>query len=276
MLHLTRLGLPFTIALGAVVLTCLAYGAALAGRRKVVDVLASGLFVALLAALSWILIERYLEAGRPPFKTMYESLVLFAACVALVYVAIERFYRLALLGLLASVFILAIMGYAVIKSDVDVIALPAALQSGWFVPHVVVYFLGYAALFVATALAAIFLFRPKGTVKFANLKGDRVVRYPDLMHTVVKFGFALITVGLVIGALWAKGAWGDYWSWDPKENWSLITFLIYVIYFHVRTSRRWQEKHSAWLLMAGFAAVIFTYLGMNALPTAEQSAHVYQ
>jgi cytochrome c-type biogenesis protein CcsB len=276
MLHLTRLGLPFTIAFGAVVLTCLAYGASMVRRRKALDVLASGLFVLSLAALSWILIERYIEAGRPPFKTMYESLVLFAACVALVYTVVERFYRLALLGLLASIFVVAIMGYAALKTDVDVIALPAALQSGWFVPHVVVYFLGYAALFMSSALAVIFLFRPEGTVKFANLKAERVVRYHDLMHTVTKFGFALITIGLVIGALWAKGAWGDYWVWDPKENWSLITWLIYIMYFHVRTSRRWQEKHSAWVLMAGFAAVIFTYLGMNALPTAEQSAHVYQ
>jgi ABC-type transport system involved in cytochrome c biogenesis permease subunit len=92
----------------------------------------------------------------------------------------------------------------------------------------------------------------------------------------VKFGFVLISVGLVIGALWAKSAWGDYWVWDPKENWSLITWLMYIIYLHVRTSPGWKEKHSAWILIGGFAAVIFTYLGMNMLPTADQSAHVYQ
>jgi cytochrome c-type biogenesis protein CcsB len=191
-------------------------------------------------------------------------------------VAVERFYRLALLGVLTAVFVVGILSYAVLKADVDVISLPAALQSGWFVPHVVVYFLGYAALFVATALAVLYLIKPTASVTFTNLRGERVVPYQQLMHTVVKFGFALISVGLVIGALWAKSAWGDYWVWDPKENWSLITWLIYIVYLHLRTSPGWKPRSSAWILIGGFAAVIFTYLGMNILPTADQSAHLYQ
>lgn len=276
MMTLTRLGMPFAVTVGVVVATSGAYLANVWIKKKSLDRIASAMFVATLAVLTWVIASRYLEAGRPPFKTLFESLVLFGWSVSIVYVAIERFYRLALLGCLTAVFVLGIVAYAVLKADVDIISLPAALQSGWFVPHVVVYFLGYAALFVGSALAVIHLIRPQATVTFSNLRGTRVVPYAQLMHTVVKFGFALISVGLVVGALWAKSAWGDYWVWDPKENWSLITWLIYLVYLHVRTTPGWKDKHSAWLLIVGFAAVIFTYLGMNMLPTADQSAHVYQ
>jgi cytochrome c-type biogenesis protein CcsB len=276
MMMLTRLGVPFTVTVLVVVATTLAYALNLVNRSVLVRAMASILFLASLAAMTWIIADRYVEAGRPPFKTLFESLVLFGWCIALVYVVVERFYRMALLGFLAVVFVLGIFGYAILKADVDIISLPAALQSGWFIPHVVVYFLGYAALFVGTAIAAIFLWKPTGTVTFTNLSGERTVEYGDLMHTVVRFGFVLISVGLVIGAVWAKSAWGDYWVWDPKENWSLITWFIYIIYLHQRTRPGWSRKASAWLLILGFAAVMFTYLGMNALPTAEQSEHVYQ
>jgi len=289
MIMLTRLGLPFTVTVFTVLATLLAYGANLASRNVIVRAIASAAFLAALGAMSWTIADRYVEAGRPPFKTLFESLILFGWSVALVYVVVERFYRLALLGFLSSAFVLGVFVYAIMKADVDIIQLPAALQSGWFVPHVVVYFLGYAALFVGTAIAGIYLFsrsvvndklpawmRLSGTLTFSNLSGERTVAYEDLMHVVIKFGFALITVGLVIGAVWAKAAWGDYWVGDPKENWSLITWLIYIIYLHLRTVRGWSHKASAWILIIGFAAVMFTYLGMNALPTAEQSEHVYQ
>jgi cytochrome c-type biogenesis protein CcsB len=276
MLMLTRLGTPFLVTVLVVAATVLAYGMNLVNRSPLVRALSSALFLASLGAMSWIIGDRYVEAGRPPFKTLFESLVLFGWSIAFVYVIVERFYRLALLGFLAVLFVLGIFGYAILKADVDIISLPAALQSGWFIPHVVVYFLGYAALFVGTAIAAIFLVKPQGTVTFTNLSGERTIEYGDLMHTVIRFGFALITVGLVIGAVWAKSAWGDYWVWDPKENWSLITWLIYIIYLHLRTTPGWSRKASAWILILGFAAVMFTYLGMNMLPTAEQSEHVYQ
>jgi cytochrome c-type biogenesis protein CcsB len=273
---LTRLGTPFTVTTVLLLVTCLAYVANLVSRDKAVRWVASFLFAVTTGALVWMIVDRYIEAGRPPFKTLYESLILFGACIALVYVLVERFYRLALVGLLATVFILGLFGYAVLKRDVDIISLPAALQSGWFIPHVVVYFLGYGALFVGTVLAAIYLWKPDWKLTFSNLSGERSVGYQELMYTIIKFGFALITFGLVVGAWWAKSAWGDYWVWDPKENWSLITWLVYVVFLHLRRLPGWNDRKSAWVAIVGFAAVMFTYLGMNALPTAEQSAHLYQ
>ena len=273
---LSHLSLSFKILLALASLTTLAYLINLLFDRRAVKLTASLLMALTAGMFLYLLGERYVQAGRPPIKTLYESLILFGASVTLIYVLVERFYRLTLLGLLVSLFTLAIIAYAILKKDADIVKLPAALQSGWFIPHVVVYFLGYGGLFLGAATAMIHLIRPDRTITFANLKETRVIGYDELMHALVKFGYFLITAGLVIGAFWAKDAWGDYWTWDPKENWSLITLLIYTIYFHLRFQKTWSSKHSAILILAGFAAVMFTYLGMNLLPTAGQSEHVYQ
>ncbi|HEY6099706.1 MAG TPA: cytochrome c biogenesis protein CcsA, partial [Anaeromyxobacter sp.] len=96
-----------------------------------------------------------------------------------------------------------------------------------------------------------------------------------MSYELVRFGFVLLTIGLLVGSIWAKSAWGDYWVWDPKENWSLVTWLVYGGYLHLRRVRGWRGEKGAWLLVFGFAVVMFTYLGMSMLPTAEESAHVY-
>lgn len=220
---------------------------------------------------------RWVEAGRPPFKSLHESLLLFAWCTALVYIVVERFYRIAWFGLASSVFIVGIYGYALARVDVEVVNLPAALQSVWFVPHVVVYFVGYGAVFLAFASALMYLVRPSAVITLSLPGGQtKDMSYAGFMHRAIQLGFLLLTLGLVVGSLWAKAAWGDYWVWDPKENWSLVSWLVFLIYLHLRYSKGFSERAGAWLTVAGFAAIAFTYLGMHLLPTAEQSAHVYQ
>ena len=81
----------------------------------------------------------------------------------------------------------------------------------------------------------------------------------------ISFGFLFLTVGIITGAVWANSAWGTYWSWDPKETWSLITWFIYAIYLHCRYMRGWSGKKAAWISVIGFASVIFTYIGVNFL-----------
>lgn len=227
---------------------------------------------AVLFVFLWV---KYIEVDYPPFQTLYESLVFLVLTTILIYALFEIFYRIAALGLLTHLFALGMLFYAYLEKDQIAGRLPAALQSGWFVPHVVVYFLGYAALFLAAALAVIYLLRPERRVSLATSKGERVFSFYKLMHLVVILGYIFITVGMVIGALWAKEAWGDYWAWDPKENWSLVTFLIYTMYFHIKRNILWSKRKKAAIVVAGFAAVMFTYLGMSFLPTAQQSEHVY-
>ena len=223
------------------------------------------------------LVSRWLEADQPPFKTLYESLVLLAACIGIVYLVIELVYRARILGLPAMLGAAGAMLYAFSRHDKEIVNLPPALQSGWFVPHVVVYFFGYAALFVAFCAAVLYLIRPRPIrIRREDLIPGEKIDLEKLLDGSVRFGFVLLTFGLLVGAVWAKAAWGDYWVWDPKETWSLVTWLVFAAYLHLHYLGGWRGQRLAVLVVVGFAAVMFTYLGMNLLPTAEQSAHVYQ
>jgi cytochrome c-type biogenesis protein CcsB len=261
----------FPVAAGAYGVATLKRGGA--GMRMAASLLfyvAFALATALMAAL-WI------EADRPPFKSLHESLLLFAWCVALVYIVIERFYRIAWLGAASALFATGLYIYAITKVDIEVVNLPAALQSPWFVPHVVVYFIGYGALFFAFIAAAVYLWKPTAQITLFTPGGEeRKMSYGGFMHLAILLGFVMLTGGLLMGALWAKAAWGDYWVWDPKENWALISWLVFLIYLHLRRTRAYTDRVGAWLTVIGFIAIVFTYLGMHLLPNAEQSAHVYQ
>ena len=250
--------------------------------RQLVAHLATATMAAALAVNLSLVVGRWIEADRAPFKSLFESLVFFSFTMGVVYLAMERLYRTRVFGALAALGSLGALLYAVLKWDAEIVKLPPALQSGWFVPHVVVYFIGYGALFFATAVSVLQLLASRspffqrllrlraGTV----LSGD-AVDLEQVSYDAVKFGFTLLTVGLLVGSVWAKSAWGDFWVWDPKENWSLVTWLIYGSYLHLRKVKGWRGDRAAWLNVAGFAVVMFTYLGMGMLPTAEESAHVY-
>jgi cytochrome c-type biogenesis protein CcsB len=220
------------------------------------------------------LVLRGIEAGRPPFRTAFESLVFLACLIALFYLVAQLAWRTGAFGAPAALGSLVVMLVALAKWDPEIVPLPPALQSAWFIPHVFVYFLGYAALFFAAVVSAVQLYKPTLTVN-AGTALQGAIELGDLAHAIVRFGFVMLTFGMLAGSFWAKSAWGDYWVWDPKENWSLVTWLIYAGYLHLRYTQEWRGKKAAWLAIAGFALVLFTYLGMELLPTAAESAHVY-
>ena len=178
-------------------------------------------------------------------------------------------------GALFAASCVGILLFGLTKWDAEIVKLPPALQSAWFVPHVIVYFFGYAALFFATGISAVQLFKPTFKIKAGTIFKNPV-SLEDVAYHSIKFGFLLLTFGLLVGSIWAKGAWGDFWVWDPKENWSLVSWLVYAAYLHVRHIKGWRGNKAAWLAIGGFAVVMFTYLGMHLLPTAAESAHVYQ
>jgi len=229
-----------------------------------------------------LVIARWIEAGREPFKSLFESLVFLALCLGVLYVVMERIYKTRIFGLPAAIMAVGCIGYALVKWDADIVKLPPALQSAWFMPHVLVYFIGYAALAFAVAVAVVQLLASRfpAVQRLTGLRlGTMLTGAPldldQITYDVIRFGFILLTIGLLIGSVWAKSAWGDFWVWDPKENWSLVTWLVYGAYLHLRKVRGWRGDKAAWLAIIGFAVVMFTYLGMGILPTAEESAHVY-
>jgi cytochrome c-type biogenesis protein CcsB len=274
---------PFFVATGALYVTAMSlYAAAWRSTRMIVARAATAFMGAALLLNLALFIERWHAAGRAPLKSMFESLVFFALCLAIVYLAFERIYKTRVFGVPAMLLSLGCLVYALAKWDAEIVKLPPALQSPWFVPHVMVYFVGYAAVALAFALAIIQLLAPRVPLveRLLNIRAGTImtgepIDVEKMSYELVRFGFALLTVGLLVGSVWAKSAWGDFWVWDPKENWSLVTWLIYGGYLHLRRVRGWRGERGAWLLIVGFAVVMFTYLGMHLLPTAEESAHVY-
>jgi len=128
-----------------------------------------------------------------------------------------------------------------------------ALKSPWLTVHVITAAVAYAAFALAAGLAAVQFF-PAGQ----SIKDDHI-------YLLVGGGFVLLSLSIVLGAIWAEQAWGRYWSWDPKETWALITWIIYAIYLHIYRSRDWPGTTTRWMVIIGFALVLFTFFGVNYL-----------
>ncbi len=258
------------------------YAAAWRSTRAIIGRIATGIMVAAIALNASLIVARWIDAERAPFKSLFESLVFFSFTMGVVYLAMEWLYRTRVFGVLCAFGSFAGLAYAVSKWDAEIVKLPPALQSGWFVPHVVVYFVGYGAAAFATGVALVQILSTRVelvkrvlSVKAGSILSGAELDLEKITYDAIKFSFVMLTLGLLAGSVWAKSAWGDFWVWDPKENWSLVTWLIYAAYLHLRKVKGWRGEKGAWLVIAGFAVVMFTYLGMSMLPTAEASAHVY-
>jgi cytochrome c-type biogenesis protein CcsB len=163
------------------------------------------------------------------------------------------------------------MAWAQLGLDSGIQPLVPALQSNWLLYHVITCFLGYAAFAVACGISVMYLLRD-GHERRTPVDAPSVIEtFPagkvldDLNYRAIMIGFPLLTLGIVTGAAWANYAWGTYWSWDPKETWSLIVWFIYAAFLHARITRGWVGRRAAWLSIVGFAATIFCYLGVNLL-----------
>ncbi len=218
--------------------------------------------------LRWI--ESYkLGYGHAPLSNLYESLVFFSWVTILVYLVIEFKIKNRVIGAFATPFACLAMAYASFSPNVQdsIQPLIPALQSNWLIAHVITCFLGYASFAVACGLGIMYLIRGDkvsgGNYLLDALPSRKVL--DELMHQTIIFGFLWLTVGIITGAVWANQAWGTYWSWDPKETWSLITWFVYATALHARFVRGWAGKKIAYLSIIGFISVIFTYFGVNFL-----------
>ncbi|MDP6524415.1 MAG: c-type cytochrome biogenesis protein CcsB [Kiritimatiellia bacterium] len=204
---------------------------------------------------------RWAEAGRAPFSNMFESLVLFAWAVAVVYLVLRIRTHVPALEAAASLLAVLALAYAsAFESDIK--PLMPALQSNWLSVHVFTCFLGYAGFAVSFVASIGYLIVSR---EGAGGNSELQNAFDTAMTKTISFGFLFLAVGIITGAVWANSAWGTYWSWDPKETWSLITWLIYAGFLHCRFMRGWRGKRAAWISIIGFASVLFTYVGVNFL-----------
>lgn len=207
----------------------------------------------------WVSIE------RPPMRTMGETRLWYSLFISLVgYVAYRRWKYTWVLGfsnLVATVFV----AINLLKPEIHSKSLMPALQSIWFVPHVTSYILSYAMFGAATIGAVIALSKRRMDAKVF-----------DFIDNMIYVGYGFLMLGLLMGAIWAKEAWGHYWSWDPKETWAFVTVAAYLTYIHIRLrgGQRFQRL-ALWLVVVAFILLMITWLGVSYLPSAQGSVHTY-
>lgn len=217
---------------------------------------------------------RMLIAHRPPLANGYEFILTFCWGIVAVYLFAEFRYRLRALGsfvLPVPALLLFFVTIAISPAERSSTVIMPALKSQWLTIHVATAMLAYGAFAVSFGLGIMYLLKQRSDlltrVDLSN--GGIISRFPslevldELAYKVVAFGFPLLTLCIITGAVWANYTWGTYWSWDPKETWSLITWLVYAGYLHARFTRGWKGKPAAWLAVLGFVAVLFTFFGVN-------------
>ena len=226
-----------------------------------------GLGLMLVAVLCHVagVVLRGVAAQRAPWGNMYEfvtSSLGFAALFAL-YLIWRRGWGW--LGLPITLLLAVGQGLAVTVFYVAVAPLVPALHSVWFIIHIVAAAIAGAAFNLGGIAAILYLFRVraenKGPVRGYLARMPSAATLDDFSFRVLRFAFPLWTFTILAGAVWADYAWGRFWGWDPEETAALVTWLIYGAYLHARVTRGWQGSRSAWLLLLGFAAVLFAYFG---------------
>jgi len=208
------------------------------------------------------------RTGQIPVHNLYQTLSLSALAVAVVFILFHFKFKLKVLGVFAAPLAALIMlvAYQLPHAPVQANAL---FNSFWFVVHIVSIFIGEAALAMACGVGILYILQ-ENSIK-SKKRGFFYDRLPslDLLDTTgygsIVVGFIMLTLGLVTGFVYAKSAWGRFWSWDPKEIWAVATWLIYAALFHQRLTVGWRGRRAAVMAIIGFLAILFTFIGVNFL-----------
>ena len=232
-------------------------------RKSIALTLAGIIIFSLFIAGMWMSLE------RPPLRTMGETRLWYSFFLPvaglITYIRWKYKWILSFSTLLSFVFICINLLHPEIHNK----ALMPALQSPWFAPHVIVYMLAYAVFGVA-AINALYLL----------IRRDKTEKHNDssmaICDNLVYVGYVFLTIGMLLGAIWAKEAWGHYWSWDPKETWAAATWMAYLLYIHFRLHKPAKRETAFYLLIFSFLLLQICWFGVNYLPSAQgSSVHVY-
>jgi cytochrome c-type biogenesis protein CcsB len=262
----------FNISMAIYLLCFLGYLIFTASRNRILGTLSTSLLVVGLIIHSGGLVARWLEThqtgyGYVPLSNMYESLIFFSWTIVLIYLILEFKYHQKIIGVFITPFaFLAIALTSIVPGiDAKITPLMPALQSNWLTIHVTTCFFGYASFAVSFGVSILYLIRNR----VGSAKGGASRWLPsaavldEINYKSIVIGFPMLSLGIITGAAWANYAWGSYWSWDPKETWSLITWFVYAAFLHARFTRDWRGDRAAILSIVGFVFVLFTYFGVN-------------
>ena len=282
------LGLGLTAFALLLVALPLAFWSLSGGRSSTaVRLLVAGANLCLTAQL----VLRWWESGHFPISNLYESLCFLAWGCTLTQLLVERSWPSPLVPAAATPMALGCMAFASFALPdrlQEASPLVPALRSSWLVMHVSVIMISYAALLVGSLLSLAVLFTDRGNslelrsssigsggyrqaqlatpqLQLSSVAMPAVEQLDSLSYRTITVGFLLLSVGLVSGAVWANEAWGSWWSWDPKETWALICWLVYAAYLHTRLIRGWQGRKPALVAAAGLVVIVVCYIGVNLL-----------
>ena len=236
------------------------------------------------------LLIRWVSQGYFPLSNLYESLIFLSWGISFIHLIVEYKTQSRLIGAISTPLLFFLSGFSSLTLPTDMqkaLPLVPSLQSNWLMMHVSMMMVSYATLILGSLLSILylaFLFFSGQNNQVAiettqvDLESSSVVSSSvsssklSLLQTVdiwsyriIGLGFPFLTIGIISGAVWANEAWGSYWSWDPKETWALITWLVFAIYLHSRLLKGWQGKQAAILGSCGFFVIWICYLGVNFL-----------
>ncbi len=238
-----------------------AAGAGVALYRKNYSSVAMVLSLAALFVLGGFIVAFGITLGRPPMRTMGETRLWYSFFMLLAgtitYARWRYRWVLSFSTIMASVFMII----NIVRPEIHDATLMPALQSVWFVPHVAVYMFSYSLLGCATLLAVYQFFT----------RNDLYEAIDRLIYA----GVAFFTIGMLTGALWAKEAWGEFWSWDAKESWAAVTWMLYMLSIHLRLMGKTDKRLNGVVLIIAFLALQMCWYGVNYLPSATESIHIY-
>ena len=255
----------FTIVMISYFASMIAYFIYITAKKEIIAKVALGIQIFGFVLHTAAIICRGIGAGRLPLTNQYEFATSFAWGLCLLAIVFILRFRFHVMGAFISPVMFLMIGYAAMQSK-EVHNLMPALRSGWLGFHVSTAIIAYGSFGVSFVLGIIFLLRDR-----LREHGFLDQHIPDrqkldlIEYRSVALGMLFLTFTIITGAIWAERAWGSYWSWDPKETWSLITWLIYAVYLHLRIRRGYKGKSAAVFAVVGFVCVLFTYVGVNTL-----------
>ncbi len=267
----------FLIVFGLYAVTMLLYFLYAAFKKPMFRRSAIWAQIAAIAVHSAAIVLRGIDMGRLPMANQYEFATAFAWALALISLIFILKFNFPALGVFSSPVTLLLAVYAGLQkqNELKLIAangadsirnLMPALRSSWLGIHVSTVIVAYGAFGVSFVLSILFLVR--GRIRensFWDAHIPKQEKLDTISYRCISLGMMFLTATIFIGGIWAENAWGSYWTWDPKETWALVTWLIYLIYLHLRIRRGWNGKTAAIFGTVGFVCVLFTYIGVNTL-----------
>ena len=232
------------------------------------------------------LLVRWIGEGYFPLSNLYESLIFLSWGISLLHLLIEFKTKSRLIGSISTPILFFLSGFSSLTLPTDMqkaLPLVPSLQSNWLMMHVSMMMISYATLILGSLLSILYLafnvFNQKEKKILIKIENSQTIINPSINYSklsllqtidiwsyrIIGLGFPFLTIGIISGAVWANEAWGSYWSWDPKETWALITWLVFAVYLHSRLLKGWQGEKAATIGSCGFFVIWICYLGVNFL-----------